>query len=185
MGKILATGVAAVALAAAGSANATFVLSNDNGGDGYLGVPDPGYDFLLVGADNGVGPNTTTYTNTATVAETLDIKWSYTTYDCCGSYWDPAGYILNGVETQLAGMPSPYTDVGATYTGSFLLTLAPGDTYGAYVYSLDSFEGPSTIEFGTAVPESSTWAMMIVGFGLVGGLGLRRCNRPSVALEAV
>jgi hypothetical protein len=62
MGKILATGVAAVALAAAGSANATFVLSNDNGGDGYLGVPDPGYDFLLVGADNGVGPNTTTYT---------------------------------------------------------------------------------------------------------------------------
>jgi hypothetical protein len=26
---------------------------------------------------------------------------------------------------------------------------------------------------------------MIVGFGLVGGLGLRRRNRPSVALEAV
>jgi hypothetical protein len=174
--KALFMGATAVALLlpASGSANAAFVLSNDNGGDGHLGTPDPGYDFLLVGSNNGVGANTTTYLETVTTAETLDIKWSYTTFDCCGSFWDPAGYYLDGTEHQLAGNPAPYTDIGATYTGSFLVNLSPGDTFGAYVFSRDSAGGVSTIEFGSAVPEASTWTMMIAGFGLVGALAMRR-----------
>jgi hypothetical protein len=24
-------------------------------------------------------------------------NWAYSTFDCCGSFWDPAGYVLNGV----------------------------------------------------------------------------------------
>jgi hypothetical protein len=174
-------GVAALALTAAiaGSANAQLVSTN--GGDGYLGTPDPGYDFLVVGSNNGVGESLTSFTGVAPVPLTLDVIWSYTTYDCCGSFWDPGGYILNGVETQLTPSLAPYADVGATYTGSFTISLAPGDTFGAYIDSVDSVAGPGAIEFGISLgtPEPATWAMMLSGFGLV-GLALRR-RKPALA----
>jgi hypothetical protein len=56
-------------------------------------------------------------------AETLSFNWNYLTFDCCGSQWDPVGYVVNGVQTQLS------TDSGTQglgSTGSFVLTLNAG-----------------------------------------------------------
>jgi len=180
MRTLLATGVAAAALVglAAGPASA-WTLTDTNGGDGHLGTPGAGYAYQVVGADNDVGGSLTTFENTAGAAETLTFNWSYTTFDCCGSYWDPGGYVVDGVFTQLSPSLPPYADDGATYTGSFSISVNPGDTYGFYVYSVDSIEGPGTIEFSSA-PEPTTWAMMLAGLGML-GLALRR-RSPALAL---
>jgi hypothetical protein len=169
-------------LAAAGAADA-WVLNSSNGGDGHLGSPDPGFAALIVGSDNGVGGSLTDYTTTAAAAGTLTFSWQYTTYDCCGSYWDPGGYEINGVLTQLNPSLPPYADVGATYSGTVSFAVNAGDTYGFYVYSLDSIAGPATIEFGSAVPEASTWALMILGLG-AGGAMLRRRRSNELAMAA-
>jgi hypothetical protein len=181
MKTLLATGVAAAALVGLAAAPASaWTLTDTNGGGGSLGTPDPGYDFLIIGSDNGVGESLTTLTTTAATAETVSFKWSYTTDDCCGSYWDPGGYIIDGVETQLSPSLPAYADVGATYTGTVALSLSAGDTYGFYVDSLDSLGGPATIEFGSPTPEPATWAMMLAGFGMAGFALRRRSSRSAL-----
>lgn len=47
--------------------------------------------------------------------------------------------------------------------------------FGAYTLTIT---GPGTIDLGGAVPEPAAWALMIVGFGMVGG-AMRR--RPTLA----
>jgi hypothetical protein len=43
------------------------------------------------------------------------------------------------------------------------------------------YTGPGTTETTTAVPEASTWAMMLIGFAGLGYFGYRRCRAPRVA----
>jgi hypothetical protein len=42
-----------------------------------------------------------------------------------------------------------------------------GLTPGAYVYTLGRSTDTLTVQIGNAVPEPATWAMMLVGFGLM------------------
>ncbi|MGH7025663.1 MAG: PEPxxWA-CTERM sorting domain-containing protein [Caulobacteraceae bacterium] len=156
-------------------ANGVPTLTVTNGGDGsYSAGPTP-YEFTVTGSNNDVGESLTTLTETISSAETQTFDWSYTTYDCCGSYWDPGGYILNGVETQLNPVLASGADEGATYTGSFTIALNAGDTFGFYIDSSDSEDGASTISFygPSGVPEPATWALLLAGFGLAGA-ALRR-----------
>ena len=78
-------------------------------------------------------------------------------------YWDGAMYqsafavpfaCCFGLQTRDSGT------VSAISTNRFRLTATGGDNY----YSLSEFQA-----FAIAVPEPSTWALMILGFGLVGG----------------
>jgi hypothetical protein len=143
---------------------APWSLSNSNGGDGYVVLTPTG--FQLWGADNGVGANTTTYTFTAPVAETLTLPWVYTTYDCCSSYWDPAGYVLNGAYTQLSA-----DFLFGSQSGKLYINLSAGDMFGFYVYSRDSVLGRGEIAV-TTTPEPGTLALL--GSGLLAGLGVIR-----------
>lgn len=90
------------------------------------------------------------------------------------SIWVPLGYVSG-------------TDLGistATYTNTDFATL--GLTSGTYVYTFgqgataDTF----TIEIPGAVPEPSTWAMMLIGFGAIGA-SMRRRKVGYKALQAV
>jgi hypothetical protein len=61
----------------------------------------------------------------------------------------------------------------ATYTGQTFSTL--GATPGKYEWTWGKGANQNfTLEIGTAVPEPATWAMMALGFGLLGFLGYRK-----------
>jgi hypothetical protein len=84
---------------------------------------------------------------------------------------DPYTYAYNG---------TPAADTYSLDTGGFGYDSNPGyqSAYSAYVQ--DHFSQGETVYVnyafrisGTAVPEASTWAMMIAGFGMI-GVALRR-----------
>ena len=162
LGALLATAVNASA--------STYSLTNSNGGDGYITGYYP--TFTLYGADNSARQNFTDYSTVFTTAQSFKFSWTYTTNDCCGSVWDPAGYKVNGVIHQLSPADS---DVGYSGSGVTMVTLAAGDTFGWYVYSQDSSLGRGLLEVSvTAVPEPETYAMLLAGLGVLGYAPRRR-----------
>jgi hypothetical protein len=127
----------------------------------------------VFGADNGVGANTTEYYDIAASALNVHVDYIYTTNDCCGAFWDPAGYFSGANQVQL----SPFDSVpGYSGGGSVTFHVNAGDAYGFYVYSPDSILGRAdlAVSISAAVPEAATWAMMIAGFGLAGATLRRR-----------
>ena len=124
----------AVAVSAPASAD-TFNLAT-NGGDGSVSVIANG--FHLFGSDNGDG-FFTTYIATALSDQTFNVNWVYHTDDEDGPFYDPAGYVKNGV-TQLTD------DSGSdNQNGAFILSVLAGDIYGFYVNSQDGAFGRADI----------------------------------------
>ena len=171
---ILAAAALLATSAIVAPAQAQYTVSNTNGGDGYLTTGTAPFAFQLWGANNGVGSNITFATATAASTGTLSLDYSYSTGDQDGSSYDPAGYFINGNLFQLTANGSY-----AVQSGTAVFNLNAGDSYGFYVYSTDSCCGPAQISF-SAAPEPASWAMMLGGFGLVGG-ALR--NRRKVAIR--
>jgi hypothetical protein len=167
--KKLAFAAALAAATAASPASAAFTLSNDLGGDGFVVINSP-TAFTLYSANDGTGNNVTSFTQLAEAASTISGKWRYFTYDVDGSSFDPAGFVVNGVLTQLTtnGIPRPSVQVG-----TFSFSVNPGDSYGFFVRTTDGALGRGVLTVG-AVPEPASWAMLIAGFGLVGAAARRR-----------
>jgi hypothetical protein len=168
MFAVAAMALASVAAVAPAQA-AVWTLNSTNGGDGFVTLGPPG-DFTLFSSNNQVGSSLTTYTTVASGSGSLTYAFKYTTDDRDGSNFDPAGYVINGVLTQLsaANMPRFGSNSGRT-----TFTVGAGDTYGFYALATDSQLGRGFIEVA-AVPEAGTWMLMIAGFGLVGVAARRR-----------
>jgi PEP-CTERM motif len=166
----------------ADTANAAFILNNNpSNADGSVVLVDNG--FRLSGANNGVGSTITTYLDIAQKSQNLTFDFLYTTNDSGGSFFDPAGYVINNVLFQI----SPQNSNGPTsFSGSVSFAVNSGDSFGFYVRSRDSIFGRADVlvtgDFftGGAIPEPETWAMMIIGFGLTGS-ALRRRKSIKVA----
>lgn len=133
------------------SANASWTLSNDNGGDGSLSGAYPA--FTLTGSNNGDPAadgfdNTTFYTQTFGAAATVTFTWQYASADTGSTAYDPAGWVLDDVETQL----SLNGDPGTASSGTWTVSVNAGDTFGFYVFSVDSLYGAGTLAINEDLP---------------------------------
>ena len=170
MKSTLLLAAATISMVAAAPATAVgFVLQNSQGGDGYVIEIAPGR-FDLFGANDGTENNLTRYVTTAGTAGTISGQFRYRTFDIDGSNFDPAGYFINNVYVDLSAADLPL--YGRNF-GVFSFNVAQGDTYGFYVAPEFAFFGRGSLTIG-AIPEPSSWAMLIAGFGLVGATLRRR-----------
>ncbi|MFS0737261.1 PEPxxWA-CTERM sorting domain-containing protein [Sphingomonas sp. 1P06PA] len=83
------------------------------------------------------------------------------------------GFLLPSGQTSSVSLTGPF---GTSYSASGQLSLTAGDVVGFYIDKQFSYYNDSTaVNFSlTAVPEPATWALMIGGFGAVGGTMRRR-----------
>lgn len=167
---ILSTAAAVAAFVAVPAGAVGFV--NIGGGDGTFALGPAPYFATITGPDNDADDAIAQYTEIAPFDFLYSFFWKYTTFDVDGSSFDPAGYVLNGVYTQLTSNDQPF---GSVQSGSFSILLSMGDEFGFYVATTDGILGPGVLSFGSGViPEPGTWAMLIAGFGLVGFAARRR-----------
>lgn len=159
----------------AAPAMAAFTLANDNGGDGFVQVdPLEPRNFTLFSANNAPDinnnfSNLTTYGDTASRARLVNVRWSHVTADSEAN-WDAGGWFLNGSFNQLT---DDSITTGIVQGGRFQIVLNPGDDWGFYINTTDSFNGRGELTIST-VPEPQSWALLIAGFGLVGAVARRR-----------
>ena len=163
-----------VAISAPASAD-TFNLFT-NGGDGFVTDIVPN-GFHLFGTDDGTGLNTT-YTATALSDQMFNVNWVYHTADF-GPNYDPAGYVKNGIFTQLTD-----SDGSVDQNGAFILSVLTNDIYGFYVSSVDGIFGRGdilvTASAVSQVPLPAALPLFATGLGALGLFGWRR-KRKAIA----
>lgn len=180
----LALGACALAGFSANS-NASFVFSNDAQGDGSIAITSAGSDpaFTITGSNNGTGGDTALYTETVAASQFITFTWQYASADTGGTVYDPAGYILNGVETQLSVNGGPGTGSSGEVDN---LLLQQGDVFGFYVYSQDSLYGAGMLAVNEplpppppppAIPEPGNTALMMAGLATLFAAARARKNR--------
>jgi len=157
----LALGAAALAGGPVG-AQAAYTFYDDDGGNGMLSGSYPA--FTITGSNDGSGVDDTAfYVQTYAAPTTITFTWQYESFDSGGSVYDPAGWILDGVETQLSIDGGP----GTPSSGSFSVSVGAGQTFGWYVHSFDSMGGAGVLavneDLPPAVPEPADAASMLAG----------------------
>ena len=179
--------------AAVAPAHAAWTLDNTNGGNGTLDAIDPltnpfgNYPWGMTGSDlEGDQDVETLTTITDTALADGPQTFSYLYFSVDDPYFDPAGYFINGQQHQLSH------DCGCAFFDydTITLDLHAGDTFGFYIDSLDNAGGPAFILVAPgevqpdlpAFPEPASWAMMVGGFGFVGGA--MRGRRKTIAAIA-
>jgi hypothetical protein len=181
------------ALAASGSASADTVYI-DFSGNAQFG-PISGQLILDVVGGTAVSGTAVIGGSGFPQSETLGLVTS-------ASYPGPSTGYRSGDGTDVYGGDTIYP---IDYNGLIFGTNAPGASSGGYVFAIWNNGGPVyssnyqgwisgpggpgsfygvTGAITTAVPELSTWAMMLAGFGSLASLGYRRSRktRPSVSV---
>jgi len=112
------------------------------GGDGSIDPSGAPASITLVSANNATDTdilNFTDFTISAPSSGTVNFNWNYTSLDTFGPSFDPFGYLLNGVFTQLTN------DSGAAaQSGSASFSLLTGDVFGFRQTTVDSLLGSAS-----------------------------------------
>ncbi len=116
--------------------------------------PDGGY--VTTDGDSSVtvhGPDggncnglATLYSITIPADGKLIFSWNYESFDCCGAYWDPFGYNINGTFVKLTQDNGPNSG-NPIQSGLAAVLVHTGDVFSFEVYSPDCVlgEGASTV----------------------------------------
>jgi hypothetical protein len=94
--------------------------------------------------------------------------------DVDGSFFDPAGVLLNGVPTQLSTDNLPN---GSSQSGAFTFNLAAGDIYSFFAASTDSILGRGDISVSAApgpIPGAGLLSYVAIGLLGLGSIGWKR-----------
>jgi flagellin len=122
----------------------TFSYTPTGTGNGSLTGSFP--TFTLRSANNN---NAGSYVySSSSVGVGISFNWNYTTLDRDGARYDPAGYILNAVKTQLSDDNLAQNQSGS---GTINLTYAAGSTFGWYVETSDGVLGEGVLNISNAV----------------------------------
>ena len=159
-------------------ANWTFVSSDGGGSFDVSGAPNTA---RMTSSDIGNAahhPSTVDATVVAMAESIVSFHGEYLTSDRGGPAFDTAGFLLNGIYTQLSD------DFGANFsTDDYSFHVNAGDTFGFRMFSIDSAFGSATGSASnfevTAVPEPETYAMFMAGLGILGFMARRRKNGQS------
>ncbi len=145
--------------------------------------------FGCFGASSGIDDSGEIVKNA--VARTLSLSAGYDSYaGCCADYGSWYSIATDDLRFSLfdASFTSPdYRQDGAfavSGTGAFATVFSDGDRSGGVDYSTRLTLAPTLLQVtGGAVPEPGTWAMMLLGFALIGG-GLRHGRAAAPAARA-
>src|ERR1700733_312974 len=157
-------------------ANWTTTLTNSDGAIDTSSAPD---FITMAGGNNGSGgPGEILFSMIAPANDSFAFNWTYLTFDFDGSAFDPAGYEIDGVKTQLSPSSS---ESGFLGTGVTTVNLTSGESFGFYVDSTDNKLGPAILQVSagdsTSVPEPSTLALLIIGAMLFGVIAFQHRQR--------
>jgi|SRR6202790_3651824 len=155
-----------------GVSNWTTTLMNSDGGVDSSMAPA---SVTLTGGDNQSGNfGETLFSIVAPTSTSLVFNWTYSSLDF-GDQFDPAGYIINGMQFQLS--PS-WSLPGVGASGMSTVDLNGGDNFGFYVDTSDNLSGAASLQVNgpevIATPEPSCLALLAVGMIALGALSLKR-----------
>ena len=171
---------AAVALALPVAANAAMFenctgFSLSSSGDGsVVASADGAFDcaFTLTGVNDG-NAGLTQYTAVADMGYLVDFQWAYSSDDIDDSSFDPAGFTINGVLTQLTVTEEP----PAIQDGAGAFQILAGDTFGWYVDSTDGILGAADLDVFsdfTVIPLPAGGLLLLTALGGMAALRRRR-----------
>jgi hypothetical protein len=103
---------------------------------------------------------------------------------------NPPGDTVHGLQLVLGGGNALSTTIAGLNLGDFKWTLLPPNFGESYNSATGTWSNPEdnrstlvlTADITAAVPEASTWAMMILGFAGVGFMAYRRRNQVALRL---
>jgi hypothetical protein len=144
-----------------------FTQSSTSDGSAY--TPDSGLTVVVVGGNSGSGlPGTTTLLINAPASGTVQFDYLYNSLD--SPTFDSAGYVLNGVYSQLANADGQSGDVS--------FSVNAGDSFGFEVWTADNlgepgivtvsnFNAPAEGADSSNAPEPGTVSMFVLAGGVV------------------
>ncbi|MEA5501214.1 PEP-CTERM sorting domain-containing protein [Limnoraphis robusta] len=144
-----------------------WTLTNNNNANGFVNTSNAPESITLTAGDDGsYYGGSSWYTATSLADGLVSFDWSYTTNDPYGPGWDPFGYILNGVFTQLSN------SFEYNQFGSASFAVLAGDLFGFGV-STDNGDGTAIVTVSNfAAPQSVPEPGTIAALGLIGLGGL-------------
>lgn len=153
---------------------ANWTQAMTNGGDGSFDLTNAPLSVTLFGSNNAVSggiASDTRFSITPTTGWFIGFDWQYSTTD--DPSWDPAGYSINGVFTQLSNDAGSQSQSGQVRN----LLIVPGDVFAFEQRSRDSFAGRAQMtisSFSATVPEPASFIPVAVGFAAFGVRAFRR-----------